>query len=167
MTIDGFIVSGTIVLMIFALAKELMRPGLILFSAVTILMAFGIINARESLAGFSNQGMITIALLFLVSEGIRQTGALNRIAQAFLPKKRGRMTFLLPRIMIPVSAISAFLNNTPVVIIFAPMIKKWAEKIRFILTKIPDTVVICNNIRGYLHIARNINQPCCSRFDAR
>ncbi len=129
MTLEGYIVCGVIGLMIIALAKEVMRPGLVLFSAVTILMAFGIINANESVAGFSNKGMITIALLFLVSEGVRQTGALNRVAQAFLPKKRGRMTFLLPRIMIPVSALSAFLNNTPVVIIFAPMIKKWAEKL--------------------------------------
>ncbi|VAW21950.1 Transporter, sodium/sulfate symporter family [hydrothermal vent metagenome] len=129
MTLEGYIVCGVIGLMIVALAKEVMRPGLVLFSAVTILMAFGIIDANESVAGFSNKGMITIALLFLVSEGVRQTGALNRVAQAFLPKKRGRMTFLLPRIMIPVSALSAFLNNTPVVIIFAPMIKKWAEKL--------------------------------------
>ncbi len=129
MTIDGYIVFGVIILCIFALAKEVMRPGLILFSGVTVLMAMGIINANETLSGFSNKGMITIAILFLVSEGVRQSGALNRLAQAYLPRKRGRMTFLLPRIMIPVSFLSAFLNNTPVVIIFAPMIKKWAEKL--------------------------------------
>ena len=39
------------------------------------------------------------------------------------------MFFLFPRIMLPVSALSAFLNNTPVVIIFAPIIKKWAESL--------------------------------------
>ncbi len=129
MNLEGYIVIGVILLSIFALAKELLRPGLILFSGVTILIATGVVSAEEALAGFSNKGMITIAILFLVSEGVRQSGALNRVAHAYLPKKRGRMTFLMPRLMIPVSFLSAFLNNTPVVIIFAPMIKKWAEKL--------------------------------------
>ncbi len=129
MTLEGYIVIGAILIMIVALAKEVMRPGLILFSAATVLMATGIITSEESLAGFSNKGMITIAILFLVSEGVRQSGVLNRLAYAYLPRKRNKMTFMLPRIMIPVSVLSAFLNNTPVVIIFAPMIKKWAEQL--------------------------------------
>jgi len=129
MSTEGYIVITAIIIMIVALVKELMRPGLILFSVVILLMAIGIISPEESIAGFSNKGMITIAVLFLVSEGFRQTGVLNKAAQFYLPRRRGRMTFLLPRMMIPVSALSAFLNNTPVVIIFAPMIKKWAEKL--------------------------------------
>ena len=80
MSTEGYIVIGIIVLMIVALAKEIMRPGLILFSAVTILMAVGIISSSESLAGFSNKGMITVAVLFIVSEGVRQSGALNKLA---------------------------------------------------------------------------------------
>ncbi len=129
MTLDGFVVVGLIALMVIALAKEMLRPGLILFSAAAIMMAFGIISAQETVAGFANIGMLTVAVLFLVSEGIRQTGALNRFAQFFLPKRRGRIPFMLPRIMLPVSLLSAFLNNTPIVIIFGPMIKKWAEKL--------------------------------------
>ncbi len=131
MTLEGYIVIGVIVLTIIALAKELMRPGLVFFSAAVILMASGIINNEEFLAGFSNKGMITIGVLFIVSEGVRQSGVLNRLAQTYLPRKRGKMVFLLPRIMLPVSVLSGFLNNTPVVIIFAPIIKKWAENLNF------------------------------------
>ncbi|MFW5761322.1 MAG: SLC13 family permease [Cyclobacteriaceae bacterium] len=129
MTLEGYIVIGVIVLTIAALAKELMRPGLVFFSAAVILMASGIISNQEFLEGFSNKGMITIGVLFIVSEGVRQSGVLNRLAQTYLPRKRGKMVFLLPRIMLPVSVLSGFLNNTPVVIIFAPIIKKWAEKL--------------------------------------
>lgn len=127
MTIDGFIVIGIIVFTIVALAKEIMRPGLIFFTAAVLLMALGILSGDEVLAGFSNKGMITIGILFIVSEGVRQSGILNRLAQSYLPRKRGKMVFLIPRIMFPVSVLSAFLNNTPVVIIFAPIIKKWSE----------------------------------------
>ncbi len=127
MTFEGYYVLAIIILMIIALAKEIMRPGLVLFSAIIILMALGTINTKEAIEGFSNKGMLTVGILFLVSEGVRQSGALNRMAHAFLPKRRGKVRLLFFRLMFPVSFISAFLNNTPVVIIFAPLVKKWAE----------------------------------------
>ncbi len=128
MTFEGYFVLGVILIMIVALVNDWMRPGMLLFSTLVVLMATGVINTNESLAGFSNKGMLTVAVLFLVSEGVRQTGALNILARAFLPRRRGRMPITLAKILIPVSALSAFLNNTPVVIIFAPMVRKWAEK---------------------------------------
>ncbi len=129
LTLEGYIVLAVVVLTIVALAKELMRPGLIFFSSAVVLMSTGVITSNELLAGFSNKGMITVGVLFLVSEGVRQSGVLTRLAQTYLPRKRGRMVFLIPRITLPVSVLSAFLNNTPVVIIFAPIIKRWSEKL--------------------------------------
>lgn len=129
MTTEGFIVLIIVFLTIMALAKEIMRPGLIFLTSSVLIMAFGILSAEEVLDGFSNKGMITIGILFLVSEGVRQSGVLNRMAQTYLPRKRRKMIFLIPQIMFPVSVLSAFLNNTPVVIIFAPIIKNWTEKL--------------------------------------
>jgi len=128
MTFEGYFVIGVIAIMIIALIKDWMRPGMLLFSALVVLMGTGVVNTQESLAGFSNKGMLTVAVLFLVSEGVRQTGALNIVARTFLPRRRGKMPIVLAKILLPVSVISAFLNNTPVVIIFAPMVRNWAEK---------------------------------------
>ena len=128
MTISGYIAMGVILLVIIALIKEIMRPGLILFSALVLFLVFDILSPQEALAGFSNKGMITVALLFLVSEGVKESGFLNKLGSVILPKKRKSIPRLLMQIMIPVSAISAFLNNTPVVIIFGPLLKKWADK---------------------------------------
>ena len=129
MTLSGYIALGVILLMIIALIREIMRPGLILFTALVIFLIFDILTAEEALAGFSNKGMITVGLLFLVSEGVRESGFLNKLGALIMHKKRKPIPRLLMQIMWPVSAISAFLNNTPVVIIFGPMIKKWADKI--------------------------------------
>ena len=73
MTISGYIALGVILLMIIALIREILRPGLILFSALVIFMLTDIITAEDALSGFSNKGMITVALLFLVSEGVKET----------------------------------------------------------------------------------------------
>ncbi len=129
MTLSGYIAIAVVILMIIALLKEMMRPGLILFTALVIFMVTDIITSEEALSGFSNKGMITVGILFLVSEGFKQTGALSKLASVLLPKKRAPIPRLILRLTMPIAGVSAFLNNTPMVIIFAPMIKKWAEKL--------------------------------------
>jgi len=129
MTLTGYIAIAVVILMIIALLKEMMRPGLVLFTALVIFMVTDIITSEEALSGFSNKGMITVGILFLVSEGFKQTGALSKLAGVLLPKKRAPIPRLILRLTVPIAGVSAFLNNTPVVIIFAPMIKKWAEKL--------------------------------------
>ena len=121
--------------MIVALINDRMRPGMVLFSVVVLFLCTGIISPKECLEGFSNKGMITVALLFLVSEGIRKSGVLEQFIYRLLPKEKcsvakGNMH------MLPVIAfISAFLNNTPVVVIFAPIIKNWARRTGLSATK--------------------------------
>lgn len=52
-------------------------------------MAVGILQPREMLEGFSNKGMITVAMLFLVSEGVRRSGLLEDLLRRLLPSKTG------------------------------------------------------------------------------
>ena len=127
MTIQGFYILFLIIVMIAILVKDKLRPGIVLFTVVVLMMVGGVIDSKEALIGFSNKGMITVGLLYLVSEGVSRSGALNRIAQMMLPTKKGNFSRMLSRMLIPVSGLSAFLNNTPIVIIFAPMLKKWSE----------------------------------------
>jgi di/tricarboxylate transporter len=115
---------------IVAFLLEAMRPGLILFSAAVIFMATGIITDEELITGFSNNGVVTIVVLFLVNEGIRQSGLITRLAQAYLPRKKNPMPFLIPRIMIPVAVLSAFLNNLPMVVNITPLLNKWVDIMR-------------------------------------
>lgn len=121
--------------MLAALILDLMRPGLVLMSVVVLCLCAGIITPKEMLAGFSNKGMITVALLFLVSEGVRQSGALNIIIKRLLPQKKTTIFKTQLRMLPAISGISAFLNNTPVVVIFAPIVKRWAERMRLPSTK--------------------------------
>jgi len=75
-------------------------------------------------------------VLFLVNEGIKQSGLITRLAQFYLPKKKSIMPFLIPRIMIPVSFLSAFLNNLPIVVNATPILIKWSGMMQFSYKKI-------------------------------
>ena len=135
MTFPALYVTLVLVFMLVALMRECLRPGLILFTAVVLLLVAGIISPEEAIKGFSNKGMITVALLYLVSEGVRKSGVPERIVFRMLPKKNATITSAGLRFYPIVTFISAFFNNTPVVVIFAPMIKNWARKMKLPPTK--------------------------------
>jgi len=121
--------------MIVSLIKDRLRPGMILFTVVVLFLCTGILSPKEALEGFSNKGMMTVALLFLISEGIRQSGALVGFIKKFLPQKKCSVPTAQLKLLPFIAFISAFLNNTPVVVIFAPIIKRWAESIKLPATK--------------------------------
>lgn len=123
-------------IIIIALVKEHMRPGLVMLSGAVAFLCAGIISPSEFLAGFSNKGMITVGLLFLVSEGVRRSGVLEWMLARLLPKKGSTLSRVQWRMLPLVSGVSAFLNNTPVVVIFAPMIKRWGERMGIAPTKL-------------------------------
>ena len=137
MTVKVIFVIIVLAIVVLALIKDRMRPGLILLSGAVVFLCAGILTPREMLEGFSNKGMITVALLFLVSEGVRRSGMLEEMLRRLLPQQRGISVRRVQLRLLPiVSFVSAFLNNTPVVVIFAPMIKRWAEKHGVMATKL-------------------------------
>lgn len=130
MNVEVIIVLVALVGMLAALIMDKMRPGMILFSVVVLFLCTGILSPKEMLEGFSNKGMITVAMLFLVSEGIRQSGALTQVIKKLLPQEKTSVFRAQIRMLPSIAFISAFLNNTPVVVIFAPIIKRWASSVK-------------------------------------
>ncbi|MCH5327806.1 MAG: SLC13/DASS family transporter [Coprobacter sp.] len=135
MTVEIAITLLLIAAMVIALIYDLMRPGMVLLSVVVLFLCAGILTPKEMLEGFSNKGMITVAMLFLISEGVRQTGAISQLIKKLLPEGKTTVAKSQLRMLPAVAGISAFLNNTPVVVIFAPIIKRWAERVHLPATR--------------------------------
>lgn len=121
---QGWFTLAVLICMIIALVREVMGPDIIVFIALGLLVCTGILTPREAVTGFSNKGMLTVAILFVVAAAIQNTGALYGFFYAFLG--RGRQEKLFLKLMAPISLFSAFLNNTPIVVMFAPLVRKWA-----------------------------------------
>jgi len=128
MTTDAWITLGLTVAMIVAMIRNVASPDVILLAGLTSVLGLGILTPQEAFAGFSNTGMLTIAVLFVVSAGIQETGGLDYIVGRLLGQPRSLAAAQL-RMMLPVSAISAFLNNTPVVAMMVPMVGDWSRRI--------------------------------------
>jgi di/tricarboxylate transporter len=136
MGIEGLMTLAVVIFMIAALVMEFAAPELILSSALAVLIITGVLTPAEALDGFSNTGVVTVGVLFIVSAAIQNTGALNHFVSLFLGRNRKEgISLLMLRMMTPIAFLSAFVNNTPIVVIFAPIIKRWSEKLRLPASK--------------------------------
>ena len=124
-----FIYSAIIiVVMTFVLIKEIIEPDITIFSALILMVVGRVISVDEALVGFSNKGMLTVGFLFIVAEALRQTGIVNKIGSSLLGNNKKSISSKLLRLLFPVSALSAFFNNTPIVAMLIPSIQSWAKK---------------------------------------
>ena len=108
---------------------------IIMSAGLTLLLVSGVLLPEEALAGFSNQGMLTVAVLYIVVSGLTETGAVGWIVQHILGRP-GSTRLAQVRLMAPAAALSAFLNNTPVVAVFVPAVKVWARRNNLSLSKL-------------------------------
>ncbi|MCI0667149.1 MAG: SLC13 family permease [Methylococcaceae bacterium] len=107
----------------------------VLLGAVTLLLVAGILTPREAFAGFSNESIVTIAVLYVVVAGLEATGGNTVITNHFLGRPKS-VTGALIKMMFPVTFVSAFMNNTPVVAMFLPAVHDWARQNRISVSKL-------------------------------
>jgi di/tricarboxylate transporter len=125
MSPEAIITLIVVALMLAGLATELMAPDVIVFSALGVLLLTDVLTIPEALSGFSNSGMLTVAVLFIVAYAAQSSGLLELFANRIMGRSGGGRRSLV-RMMVPVIGLSAFLNNTPVVAMFIPAIRDWA-----------------------------------------
>ncbi|WP_226674098.1 SLC13 family permease [Rossellomorea aquimaris] len=124
--IEFYIVIFGMIAMLTFMILEWERPEIILPSTLLLFVMTGIITPQEATRGFSNEGMLTIGLLFIIAGSIQNSGIVDHALQKLL-NRTSSSKHLLAKLLLPISFISAFLNNTPIVIAFTPIVKKWCE----------------------------------------
>ena len=124
---QAWLTIGVILLCFTAMALNRVAPDTALMGGVTVLLLSGILTPAEAFLGLSNEGVITVAVLYVVVTGLKETGAIAWLGQRLLGRPK-TLTAAQFRLMAPVAAMSAFLNNTPVVAMFIPAVSDWAKK---------------------------------------
>lgn len=124
---QAWVTLGVISLMIVALIKELARPDMVFLSSLGLLLLFGVLSPEEAFRGFSNNAVLTVGSLFVVAVGVQNTGALG-FADRLLFSGSGGLLPVLSRLMVTTAAMSAFLNNTPIVAMLIPRVQAWSDK---------------------------------------
>jgi di/tricarboxylate transporter len=116
------IVFALVILVFVAFLREWLSPDLVALSAMGLLLVTGILGTNETLAVFSNSAPVVIGCMFVLSAALERTGAIDSLARIFLRlagKSELRALSALALVTVP---LSAFINNTPVVVVFMPVV---------------------------------------------
>lgn len=117
-------------------ALSLRAPADVVFSgALAALVLARVVPPEDALVGFANPALATIAALLLVVEALRQTGAMEFLSFRLLGAPR--TTVQAARKVLPLAALlSAWVNNTAIVALFAPLVTGWARRFAYSAAKL-------------------------------
>lgn len=125
MTGEMIFVAIIIILMLIGLSFEVIRADFLIFLALVIFLLSGVISSEQALKGFSNEGMLTVLLLFIVAGAIQKHGIIEMIVYRLLGKAKDARKSMI-KVTLPIGFASGFLNNTPIVVALTPIIRDWA-----------------------------------------
>lgn len=145
MTAAALITLATIGLSLLLLIKVGRDQDVILWGAVAFLVLvplpsaggweMGVITIKEAFSGLANEGIVTIAFLFVVSASVRETGALRLVLSKILGRPRS-LHAAQHRIVWPTALFSCLLNNTPLVTMLLPFADEWAKRLNLSSSKL-------------------------------
>lgn len=139
---EAVLVMAVVGLMLVGLALEVASADLIVMAALAAVVIVGeltgtarLLDVKTAATQFGDSGLLTVGLLFVVVAGLVQTGAMSLITAPLLGRPR-TLRSAQARLLLPVTTLSAFLNNTPVVAMFMPVIDDICKRARISPSKL-------------------------------
>jgi di/tricarboxylate transporter len=152
--LTGIVLFG--VLTVILLVQR--SPDMAMLGGVIVLLACGVLSPTEAFAGMANEGMLSVAALFVVAAAMERTGALSAIVERVLGRPRS-LTSAQARVMGMPALLSALMNNTPVVALMIPAVRDWAKKNRLSLSRLlmpMNTAVVLGGLCTLVGTSTNV-----------
>tara|TARA_R110000850_G_scaffold66894_3_gene148448 strand:+ start:879 stop:2666 length:1788 start_codon:yes stop_codon:yes gene_type:complete len=123
------IFTGALVVLVFVvLVKEWVSPDLAAMGAFLSLVLVGVLSPPEALDVFGSSAPITVASMFVMSAVLERTGLIELLASRFEALAGNNPVRVMVVLLILVAFLSAFVNNTPVVVVFLPIVLAHCRK---------------------------------------
>lgn len=116
--------------MLVAFVRERYPVEVVALSGAALMLVLGIVPQDQAVAVFANPAPWTIAAMFLIVGGLVRTGALEGMAQAAARHAGQRPALTLAALTLAVLAMSAFVNNTPIVVVMIPIFVRLAAQMQ-------------------------------------
>lgn len=154
----GWFSLAVITVLLFALVHEVAPTHVLFATALGVLVLFQCVDSEGALAGFSNQGISTITVLFIVAAAITRTNSLMLLCTFFTSTHRKHpLRSLLAKLCIPLGAASMFLNSTPIYVSVLPVLSKIVKSTGIAPSKVMMPVSISLILGGTLSLIGNMN----------
>ena len=124
------IVLSLVAVVFFGFIRDILPSDVVALLAMGALLLTGILSVPETLAVFSNPAPITIAAMFVLSAALERTGVIDA-AGRMVTRLAGRASPIVAMLamMCGVMVLSAFMNNTPIVVVLIPVVIQLARSL--------------------------------------
>lgn len=129
-TFDLILVFIVLLFILITLYKNFLGISFTFLIGVITLGVFGILTPAEIISGFGNEQVAVVIIMLLYSDVLRKTNMIEYIFDRLFSRARTYRGFI-GRMVLAVSALSMFLNNTPLVAVMMPYINNWSKRNRF------------------------------------
>ena len=129
MTWEIFFVFALLALALASFAWEKLSPDVTALSLFAILLVSGLLPADIAFSVFSNPAPLTVGAMFIISAALDKCGVIDRLALSLQGLSNYSYRPFLFFILIIAGTVSAFINNTPVVVVMLPIVLSLSKKI--------------------------------------
>jgi di/tricarboxylate transporter len=123
----AFFTLAVIAGMFLLFLRETYPPEVTAFGGAAVLLATGMIPSKDLLSIFSNSAPWTIAAMFILSGGLIRTGVLNHVSRLISQHSGRRPGLVIGLLGVMIVVSSAFMNNTPIVVVMLPIVVQMAQ----------------------------------------
>ncbi|MDS9467691.1 SLC13 family permease [Paracoccus sp. MBLB3053] len=133
---EPYLALAILALLFIAFAIEAYPPEVTAAGAAALFIIFGLTPQDKVMDVFANSAPITIGAMFVVSGALVRTGVLDAIAKAIIAHARRRPVMAVLTFLAATVAGSAFMNNTPVVLVLIPVVIRLADSLDLAPTRL-------------------------------
>jgi di/tricarboxylate transporter len=126
-----------LVVLLFALFVWEKYPADVTASAgAALFIVLGFVPTDQAMAVFSNSAPLTIGAMFVLTGALVRTGVLESVAGIVLDRSKRYPKLALGVFLLTALAASAFMNNTPVVLVLIPIVIRLAAALDIAATRL-------------------------------
>jgi di/tricarboxylate transporter len=130
------IILAIVIVAVILFVTEKIPVDLVSLMVMAVLILIGILSPEEGFMGFSNEATITIAALYILSQGLFKTGVVNYIGRIFIKIFKRKFWVANSTMLFVSGIISAFINNTTQVALTLPILLKVAKETKISASKL-------------------------------
>ena len=133
---DTVLLGLVLAFMLVSFVTELLPVDVTAIVCLALLLLFGLVTPEQAVAGFSNSAVVTVMMMFILSEGLVQSGVIRRIGFRIVRLAGKAHRRAEAAVLVVTGVVSAFINNTAAVSIFMPLSLQLAKHYRLSPSKL-------------------------------
>lgn len=133
---EAYVALAIILLLLVGFVLERYPPEVTAVGGAALFLLFGFVPPSDAMDAFSNSAPITIGALFVLSGALVRTGVLESLAGIVITRAASQPVFAIAIFLVATVTASAFMNNTPVVLILIPIVMRLARSLDVAATRL-------------------------------